>query len=141
MVIKTLPLFLFLLLHLFSLQVSAQKKEPSLQSPFAGKTYDISWVVPSEDLTYMTFQKTYDYSADTLALVSVKHPEKILFQAPDVYPVSVKYTKEGSVFMSGGVTARLLDLTSLKEQVWNGIRKAFFVPSYQSIVLDRKSVV
>lgn len=135
MVTKTTPLFLFLLLHLFSLQVSAQKKEQSLQSPFAGKTYDISWVVPSEDLRYMTFQKTHDYSADTLALVSAKHPNKILYQAPDVYPSSVKYTKGGSVFMSGGVTARLVNLTSLKEQVWNGIRKAFYVPSYERIVL------
>lgn len=135
MAIKTHPLFLFLFLHLFSLQVSAQKDELSPKSPFAGKTYDISWVVPSEDLKYLTFQKTYDYSADTLALVSTKHPDKILYQAPDVYPISVKYTKGGSVFMSGGVTARLVDLTSLKEQVWNGIRKAFYVPSYERIVL------
>ncbi|SFC19484.1 alpha/beta hydrolase family protein [Kaistella jeonii] len=129
--------WLFFTLMIFA-SVSAQKDELTPNSPFEGKTYDIDWIIPSADMKFITFQKIYDYSSDTLALVSTKHPDKILFQTPDVYPISVKYTKRGAVFMSGSRTAQLVNLITMKPQVWEELNRAFFLEQYQTIVLLKK---
>lgn len=135
MAIKIFSFLLLLFLIFYPPHGYAQNNELSPNSAFAAKTYGISWVMPSKDRKYLTFQKAYEYSEDTLALVSTERPGKILFQVPDVYPISVKYTKKGSVFMSGATTARLVNLTSLKAEVWEGFKNALYMEWNDTIAL------
>ncbi|MDQ0477463.1 S9 family peptidase [Chryseobacterium sp. MDT2-18] len=127
MAIRKFPCLFFLLMIFFPSPANAQNDGSSPNSPFKPNTYGISWVVPSEDRKFLTFQKAYEYSSDTLALVSTANPEKILYQTPGIFPISVKYTKKGSVFMSGATKARLVNLTTLQEKIWEGFKNALYM--------------
>lgn len=141
MVTKIKLLLLSGFTFLFSTALHAQKEELSLHSPFASHTYELSWVKASPDQKYITFQKTYDYSQDTLALVSRDRRNHIIFQTPEVYPVSIRYSKKGYLFMSGPSTAKYLKLPNLEPVIWTGITKSLFLETENAIAVLKDGVL
>ena len=140
MVIKLNYIFTLLATFFLYVSTSAQKGGLSTNSPFESHTYEVLWTVVSPDMNYLTFQKDYGPSSDTLALVSTKQPGRIIFQTPNVYPVSVKFSKKGHVFMSGSSSAKLLKLPDLTPLVWNGIKTAFFMEGYNMIAILKEGI-
>lgn len=140
MVIKLNCIFTLLATFFLFISSFAQKNDLSPNSPFESHTYEVLQTVVSPDMKYLTFQKDYDPSSDTLALVSLKQPGHILFQTPNVYPVSVKFSKKGHVFMSGSSSAKLLKLPDLTPLVWNGIKTAFFMEGYNKIAILKEGI-
>lgn len=95
----------------------------------------MTWTKLSPDGKYASFQKAYEYSSDTMVLVSAVGPKKVLFETPGVYPNTLKYSKKGHLFMSGPTTARLLKLPQLEPIIWTNISKAWFLEREQRIVI------
>lgn len=141
MVINALKMLLLMVLAVsVPTTVCGQVGHADPDTRFKSSTYDISWVIPSEDMKYMTFQKTYDYSADTLALVSAEKPGHILFQEPGIYPNTVRFTRKGFLFMSGPKTAVLLKINTLQQVRWENTSSAFYMEKYEQIamIMDEK---
>ena len=124
-----------------SLTLRAQKEELLPGSPFASHTYEMSWLKTSPDQKYMTFQKAYDYTHDTLALVAFNRPGRIIFHSAGVYPVSVRYSKKGYLFMGGASTAKYLKLPNLEPNVWTGLTKSFFLEKDNVLALLKDGVL
>lgn len=141
MVINAMKMLLLLALSVsVPVTVCGQTGQADSESQFKSTTYDVSWVIPSDDMKYITFQKTYDYSADTLALVSTERPGRILFQEPGIHPNTVRFTGKGFLFLSGPKNAVLLRLKTLKQVRWENIVSAFYMERYDQIGLikDKK---
>ncbi|MDP2452501.1 MULTISPECIES: S9 family peptidase [unclassified Kaistella] len=115
--------------------LSAQSGEDRKRVGFKGKTYEMSWIKSSPNQKYISFQKTYEYSSDTLVLLSVDKPNHIVYQTAGVYPISIKYSPKGYLFMSGVANAQYLKLPDLKPTLWSGISKAIFLESYNRIAI------
>lgn len=129
-----------MMLFLFSTILYAQKKL-SPTSPFFNHNYELSWIKPSPDQRYISFQKTYDYSSDTLVLVEAGKRNHILFQTPDVYPSSICYARKGYMFMSGASTAKYIKLPDLKPIEWSGVSKSFFLENDNCIVILKDEIL
>lgn len=141
MVIK-IKYFILLIVCLFLSKASyAQKNELSPNSPFKSKTYGVDWIITSPDSKYITFQKNYEYDNDTLALIAPSKPGKIVFQTDDVYPITVKFSKKGYLFMSGFSSAKLLRLPNLQPVVWKDFKEAFFMQAYNKIAVIKENAL
>lgn len=137
--IKRQNIIFFLLLC--SVSLFAQKSEMFPNHDFISKTYELSWIKRSPDKRYINFQKAYEYNSDTLAVVYIHNPERILFQTSNVYPGTVLYTRKGFLFMSGPQDAQLLKLPTLKTILWKNIRKAYYLESYDTIAVLNDNVL
>lgn len=141
MVIK-IKYFILLIVCLFLTVASyAQKNELSPNSPFKSKTYGVDWIITSPDSKYITFQKNYEYDNDTLVLIAPSKSNKILFQTGDVYPINVKFSKKGYLFMSGFSSAKLLKLPDLKPVIWKDFKEAFFMEAFNKIAVVKENAL
>ncbi|WHF51466.1 prolyl oligopeptidase family serine peptidase [Chryseobacterium gotjawalense] len=140
MVIKKKTIFL-MVIYLMVANFSFAQMKDFKANEFAGHTYNLSWLTWSPDKKYVSFQKSYEYSSDTLSLINVKHPEKIIFQSAGIYPNFLHYSKKGHLFMRGAKTAQLLKLPSVKPIIWENITDAFYLEKEEKIAILQKDIL
>lgn len=111
------------------------------ESAFKERTYDLSWLRSSPNGKYISFQKNYESSSDTLALVAANGHGNIIYQTAGVYPNLLEYSAKGYLFITGPNSVRYLKLPSLKPWVWEGITKAIFLRNENKFAILQKGVL
>lgn len=119
----------------------SQKNELSPNSEFTGRTYDVSSISSSPDNEYLTFEKTYQYNTDTIALIRTKNPDRIIAQWAPVFASSLRYMRNGSLFMSGATSAQLVRFPSLESVTWHNITQAFYLEKHNVIIIYSKGTL
>lgn len=105
----------------------AQTNELSPGSKFKSNTYDIHEPALSPNGKYITFQKAYEYSADTLTIVSTSYVDKVIYKTTGIWPSKLKYTKKGYLFMTGEDKAELLKLPNFRPLIWEHLENAVYL--------------
>lgn len=105
----------------------AQNNELSEDSKFKSRTYEINEAALSPNGKYITFQKAYEYSGDTLTIVSAESSDKVIYETTGIWPSKLSYTGKGYLFMTGDNKAELLRLPRLETLVWSNIENAAYL--------------
>ena len=105
----------------------AQNNELSHDSKFKSTTYEINEAALSPNGKYITFQKAYEYSGDTLTIVSGDTSDKVIYETTGIWPSKLNYTGKGYLFMTGENKAELLKLPNLRPLIWEHLENSAYL--------------
>ncbi|MGE8534425.1 MAG: alpha/beta hydrolase family protein [Chryseobacterium sp.] len=126
-------LIFFCLLH-------SQNKEQEIPDSLQRHYYNVSFPRISPNEHYVTFNKAYDRSSDTMVLINRNNRDSVIFESGKVLANSINFTSNNNLMMSHGKNFQLLILPSLQMKVWENVTNYYWLPHDKLIFIlqDRK---
>ena len=132
---QTIKLLLRITCILLGCALYGQSKTIEVPDSLTRHYYNIEYQKISPNGRYVTFNKMYDSSADTILVVDRKNPDHILFESGGVYSNTAQFTTRSHLFMRAGKNAQILRLPSLNRQIWKDVSDGFYHAALKQIVL------
>ncbi|WP_333853012.1 alpha/beta hydrolase family protein [Epilithonimonas sp.] len=113
-----MKVFLTYLGFLFCCLYKAQSKDQIIPDSLKRHYYNISFPKISPNEKYVTFNKAYDTSSDTLVVIDRNSKNLVIFEGGNILANNVNFTINGNLLMRQGKNLQMLLLPSLKLKVW-----------------------
>ncbi|SHG08038.1 alpha/beta hydrolase family protein [Chryseobacterium vrystaatense] len=126
-------LIFFCLLH-------SQNKDQVIPDSLQRHYYNVSFPRISPNEQYITFNKAYDRSSDTVVLINRNNRDSVIFESGKVLANSINFTSNNNLMMRHGKNFQLLILPSLHMKVWENVTNYYWLPHDKLIFIlqDRK---
>ncbi|MDP2455294.1 MULTISPECIES: S9 family peptidase [unclassified Kaistella] len=132
---QTIKLLLLTACILLGAQLYGQSKTIEVPDSLTRHYYNIGYQKISPNGRYVTFNKMYDRSTDTIMVVDRKNPDHIIFERGGVFANTAKFTTYSDLFMREGTNAQILSLPSLNLRIWKDVSDGFYHKVLKQIIL------